>query len=251
MLDDSFIQATEETLDDLILGGMKMIQPKKGYRFSLDAVLLAHFVVLKGVKTVVDLGTGNGIIPLLLSHRCADLRIIGVEIQEAMVKRAQRNVLLNHKEAQIEMIRGDIREIENTLAPGGLAQLVLSNPPFWRQGEGKISQNQEEAIARHELYLDMEALLDRAFYLLAPGGKLAMIQRADRLEEIMQRFTTRGFSLTRVRFIHSYADRSAKLLLMEGQKQGRGTLAIMPPLIIYQKPGEYGEEIKQLYHLNA
>lgn len=236
----------EESLDELILGGLKIFQAKKGYRFSLDAVLLAHFPELKGVQQVVDIGTGNGVIPLILSQRGSLFKIDGIEIQENMVIRATKSIILNKMQERIKILHADVRNIENYL-PGGYADLVLSNPPFWKKGEGRISKNQEEAIARHELYLDMEELLDRAAYLLASSGILAIIQRADRLEEIITLFNKKGFLLKRLRMVHSFVDREAKLFLIEGQKKGRGTLRVLPPLIIYKEKGEYCEEIKQLY----
>ncbi|MEA1960567.1 MAG: tRNA1(Val) (adenine(37)-N6)-methyltransferase [Bacillota bacterium] len=235
-----------ETLDDLILGGLHIIQSKQGYRFSLDAVLLSQFAQPEGVKTIIDIGTGNGVIPLLMSYRTAEARILGVEIQKTMAERARRSTVLNQKEKQIEILNEDICQIERVL-PGGYAQLVLSNPPFWRQGEGKISQNEEAAIARHELHLNMKELVEKAFYLLQDGGKFAVIQRAERMEEMMKTFVDRGFRLKRMRLIHSLASRNAKLVLLEGQKHGRGQLDILPPLIIYEKQGEYCEELRRIY----
>ncbi len=239
----------EETVDDLILDGMKIIQPKRGYRFSLDAVLLAHFASVKGVHTIIDIGTGSGIIPLLMSSRIPDAAIVGIELQEAIAERALRNIILNNKTEQIRIIQGDVREIEQHL-PGGFAQLVLSNPPFWRVGEGKLSQNKEEAIARHELYLNLEQLVFGAAYLLEDNGRLALIHRADRMEELLQAFSAARIRPRRIRMIHSYADRNAKLVLLEGQKHGQGQLEILPPLVIYEQQGVYCREIQALYGLN-
>jgi len=236
----------EETLDDLILGDMKIIQAVKGYRFSLDAVLLTHFAELTGVSHIIDLGTGNGIIPLLLAVRAPDLRITGIEIQPAMVERAERSIQLNGLEHRIKIIQGDIKEMDRVLA-GGIADLVVSNPPFWKIGEGYLSSNQEEARARHELTLNLEELVDRGAYLLRPGGKMAIIQRAERLEEAMEIFRCHNLFLRRLQLVHSFLDRKASLFLLEGIKNRPGRLSILAPLVIYQKPGEYSEEIKQLY----
>ena len=236
----------EETLDDLILGKMKLIQPAHGYRFSLDAVLLAHFPILEGVKQAVDLGTGNGIIPILLAARAPELRIIGIEIQEGMVDKARRSIQYNHLEKRIEIISADIREI-NSILPGGKAELVLSNPPFWKNGEGHINSNAEEAIARHELKLNLEELVSQGAYLLCTGGRLAVIHRADRLEEIIGIFRQHKLYPRRLRMVHPFIDRNAKLVLLEGQKSRPGSLSVLPPLIIYEKPGEYCEEIKHIY----
>ncbi|MDD3364602.1 MAG: tRNA1(Val) (adenine(37)-N6)-methyltransferase [Syntrophomonas sp.] len=246
MADTQEIISVEETMDDLILGNMKIIQGAHGYRFSLDAVLLAHFPEITGVRRVFDLGTGSGVIPLLLAVRNPDLQISGVEIQPAMVDRARRSVSLNGLAHRIEIIQEDIKELKKSL-PGGCAELVLSNPPFWRQGEGHISINSEEAIARHELNLNLEKLVQQGVYLLCQGGKLAIIQRAERLAEAMEIFRHHKLSIKRLRMVHSFVDRNAGLVLLEGQKNRPGSLTILPPLVIYEKPGEYSDEIKQIY----
>jgi tRNA1Val (adenine37-N6)-methyltransferase len=244
--DGQVIFGEEETLDDLILGNMKIIQAAQGYRFSLDAVLLAHFPEIKRVKRVFDLGTGSGVIPLLLAIRAPDLRISGVEIQPAMVDRARRSINLNGLGDRIEIIQDDIKELEKSL-PGGCAELVLSNPPFWRKGEGHISINPEEAIARHELKLNLEELVEQGAHLLCPGGKMAIIQRAERLSEAMEIFRRHNLSIKRLRMVHSFSHRNAGLVLLEGHKNRSGNLTILPPLVIYEKPGEYSDEIKQIY----
>ncbi len=246
MEDRRAILKEDETLDDLILGNLQLIQPTHGYRFSLDAVLLAHFPELAGVSRVIDLGTGSGVIPILLTTREPEIRITGLEIQSAMVDRARRSVGLNKLENRIEIIQADIRDVKKTLT-GGSAELVLSNPPFWKKGEGHISANQEEATARHELNLTLEELVYAGAHLLVQGGKMAIIQRAGRLEEAMEAFRRHRLFLHRLRLIHSFADRNATLVLLEGRKNRPGNLNILPPLVIYTQPQEYSEEIKQLY----
>ncbi len=246
MADRHAIIKAEETLDDLILGNMKIIQARRGYRFSLDSVLLAHFVELAGVSRVIDLGTGSGVIPTLLAVRSPLIKISGVEIQPLMVDRAGRSVSLNGLEDRIEIIQADIKQIKQSL-PGGCAELVLSNPPFWRKGEGQVSMNPEEAIARHALNLNLAELVEQGAYLLQQGGKMAVIQRAERLAEIMNIFESHHLFIKRLRMVHSFVDRNAGLVLVEGQKNRPGSLTILPPLVIYEKPGEYCAEIKLIY----
>jgi tRNA1Val (adenine37-N6)-methyltransferase len=243
------INNKDETLDDLILGNMKVIQARHGYRFSLDAVLLAHFPELTGVKKVIDLGSGSGVIPVLLAVRANDVQICGVEIQSHMVERALRSISFNGLKNRIEIIHADIREVQKIL-PGGSAELVLSNPPFWRKGEGLISSNLEEAIARHELNLELEELIEKGSYLLVQGGKMAIIHRAERLEEAIELFRRHKLYPKRLRMVHSFIDRNATLLLLEGRKNRPGKLKILPPLVIYKEPGEYCEEIKRIYREN-
>jgi Predicted O-methyltransferase len=246
-MDDGIVWLkSDESLDDLILGGMKIIQPVHGYRFSLDAVLLAHFVELSGVNKIIDLGTGNGIIPILLAVLAPGPSITGVEIQPVMVDRARRSIDLNGLTHRIAIIQGDIRQIDKLLARGS-ADLVLSNPPFWKQGEGHLSNNAEEANARHELTLNLTELVDRGAYLLRPGGRMTIIQRAERLEEALELFRCHQLYPKRLRLVHSYVDRKASLYLLEGMKNRPGRLEILAPLVIYEKPGKYTEEITQYY----
>lgn len=235
-----------ETLDDLIIGGLRIIQPLKGYRFSIDAVLLAHFADLHGVRRVVELGMGNGVIPLLLSQRDPGIYILGVEMQSAMVDRAGRSVLINNLQTRINILQADVRKLKEIL-PGGSAELVLSNPPFWKKGEGHINRDQEEAVARHELELTLEELVGAAAHLLAPRGSVALIHRAARLNEIADVFSRHGLSLSRVRMVHPYADRPANLVLVEAKSDQGGEMRVLPPLIIYSGFNRYNDEIRQYY----
>jgi len=236
----------DETLDDLLLDGMYLIQPRNGYRFSLDAILLAHFPNLNGIKEVIDLGTGNGIIPCLLLSRAPALNVIGIENQPEMVDRARRSTIYNDLCQQIEIMEADIREIENIL-PRGKAELVLSNPPFWRKGEGHLNQNAETATARHEINITLTDLVAKSAYLLQLGGRLAIIQRAQRLMEALAVFQSNKLFPRRLRLIHSRADREANLMLLEGCKNRPGPLHILPPLIVYTGPGHYCQEIIDYY----
>lgn len=236
----------EETLDDLILGGLKIIQPKKGYRFSLDAVLLSHFCSVSNARQVVDLGTGNGVIPLLLTTRVDNLKITGIELQPEMVKRARRTVKINNVEDKIVILEQDINSLDKVIS-GGWADLVTCNPPFYKIGEGRISLNEEEAIARHEVAISMEEIIIKANYLLNNTGVFALIQRADRLGEIINLFTTYKFNLNRLRFVHTNINSSAKLFLIEGRKNNYSKLEILPPLIIYEADSIYSEEVKSWY----
>jgi tRNA1Val (adenine37-N6)-methyltransferase len=236
----------DETLDDLILGGLKLIQARQGYRFSLDAVLLAHFPELNRVERVFDLGTGSGVIPLLLTVRSPHLHITGVELQPDLVDRARRSVQLNGLEDRIEIVAADIRSIDKNM-PGGSAELVLSNPPFWKQGQGQVSRRVEQAIARHELCLQLEQLVEMGAYLLAAGGSMAIIQPVQRLEETLQILRRHNMHLQRLRLVHAFLDRPAGLVLVEAVKNRRRKLIILPPLIIYDRPGEYTPEIQTLY----
>ncbi len=243
------IDPLTESLDDLIIGGMRLIQPLSGYRFSIDAVLLAYFPNLVGIETVIDLGAGHAIIPHLLASRKSGLKITGIEIQQEMLQRAERSIKYNHLQEQIKLINGDIKKIENILPPA-CAQLVLSNPPFWKRGSGHLSQNQEQAIARHEVMVDLQQIITAARYILVPGGKLCLIHICDRWQEVLELTAANNISASRIRFVHSRVNEKAKLFLFEGERAGHKPCEILPPLIIYDQQGIYSEEILEIYHLN-
>ena len=240
----------DEQIDDLILGGLHLIQSREGYRFSLDAVLLSFFPELVEVRKVVDLGTGNGVIPLLLSVRSPHVKIYGVEIQDSMVDRAKRTISYNKLQNRIEIMQGDIREIEKTICPQR-ADLVISNPPFWKKGQGKINTNSERAIARHELRVEMPEIVKAAAYSLKPEGSFCLIHRANRLPEIIAAFSRNRLAVNRLRMVHSHINREAKMILIEGKKAGKKGLRILPPLIIYEKTGEYSSELRQIYRFGV
>jgi len=237
----------EETLDDLIIGGLKLIQPRKGYRFSIDPVLLAHFAGLNKVKRAIDLGCGNGIIIHLLAALSPELEITGIEIQEQMVERAQRSIAYNGLESRVQIINRDIRDIEKYLSPGSF-DLVISNPPFWSPGQGRISSNPEEAIARHELTLSLEELIKAAAFLLAPGKSFCIIHRAERLIEIINLCKKYKLLPSRLRAVYSFPGQEAKMVLLEAQKRKQGPFKLLSPLIIYKQPGEYSEEVMSYYY---
>ncbi|HZJ84123.1 MAG TPA: tRNA1(Val) (adenine(37)-N6)-methyltransferase [Syntrophomonadaceae bacterium] len=245
MLEDTILK-NGESLDDLILGDLKIIQARKGYRFSLDALLLAHFCSTDGVRDVFDFGTGSGIIPIILTFRAPELKITGIDLQAQMVERARRSVKLNNLQDKIGILEQDIKKLEEVFSKG-LADLVVCNPPFYKKGEGQLSSNSEAAIARHELELTLGEIIKQASYILKDRGKIALIQRASRLTEVISLFTDYKIKTSRIRMVHTKLDSEAKLCLIEGQKHGRLPLEILAPLIIYQADGQYSEEIKKWY----
>ncbi|MDD3852737.1 MAG: tRNA1(Val) (adenine(37)-N6)-methyltransferase [Syntrophomonadaceae bacterium] len=236
----------EETVDDLLLGGLKVIQSRSGYRFSIDAVLLANFIDANQAIRVTDLGTGSGVIALLLYWRLPYAQITGIEIQPDMYNRAERSLQLNHCTDRIRIMAGDIRHIDQLMALESM-DLVVSNPPYYGCKEGKISLNQEKAIARHEICMDLSDLISAARYLLKPQGRFAFIQPARRLPSLQEILAQQDMSLKRVRMVHSFRDRAPSMVLVEAEKEGTGPAVILEPLVIYQSPGVYSEEILQIY----
>jgi tRNA1Val (adenine37-N6)-methyltransferase len=237
-----------ETRDNLSIGGLQLLQAEKGYRYSLDPILLAHFVALKPGDQVVDLGTGCGIIPLLLATLNEVGPLIGIERQASLVKRAVRNVELNGYSDRITILPEDIRQIK-TLLSAESADVVVTNPPYRRPGTGHIAPNDERAAARHELAGGMREFVAAAKWLLKNGGTFAVVYLAERLPELMVTMVEAGIEPKRLRMIHSRHGEAAKLLMLEGRKGSRPGLAIEKPLYVYcESTGRnYSNEVLAMY----
>lgn len=240
------LRKAEETRDDLVRNGMKVFQARSGYRFSMDSVLLADFADAQADDTVLDLGCGSGVISFLLAGRQSSCKIVGLEIQEDLADRARRGVELNDLADRIEIINGDLRQAE-VLLEHRRFNLIVANPPFWRQGEGKPSLNQENLIARHEVNVTLEDYVDAARRWLAPKGRLAMVHRASRVLEIGSLCADIGINVKRLRFVHPYHQRDANLVLVEAVKGSKPGVKILPPLVVYNADGNYTEEIHKIY----
>jgi len=195
---------------------------------------------------VFEVGGGSGVVSLLMAWRAPQAQITAIEIQPAMAERARRSIALNGLQERIDIMEADIKGIDK-IVPGGTAELVLSNPPFWRKGEGKTSLDPEEAIARHEINLSLPELVEKGAYLLAAGGKMDIIHRAERLDEAMELFRRSRIPVRRLRSVHSFSNREARLVLIEGEKNPPGPVTILPPLIIYEQVGVYGQELRDIY----
>lgn len=233
----------DEDICALTKNGYRLIQKKKGFRFSIDAVLLAHFPALKAELKVLDLGSGNGVLPLLLKDREPSLKISGVEIQEASAQLARRNMTLN--QAEVEIYNLDLRALPKDW--GSSFDLIITNPPFFPLGTGKINPLDECAAARHELYCTLEELLQSAKRLLKPHGRLAMIYKPERLSQLCSLCQAYQLAPKYLQFIHPYSNANANLFLLEAIKGGRNALEVLPPLVVYQKPGVYTPEILAIY----
>lgn len=235
-----------ETLDDLILGGLKYIQARQGYRFSVDSILLAHFAGVEGISRAVDLGAGGGLLSLLIGWRQPDMKITAVEFQEAMAGRARRNIALNGRQDQIMVLQADVVHIKGHLPAAGF-QLTLCNPPFFPAGSGHPSQNAEENRARHESSATLADFVAAAAYLLERRGRLAMVLPAVRLQEALHLLQSQRLFLTRLRMVHSREGAAGILVLLEAGFTGRRSASILPPLFIYEADGSYTAEIKAIY----
>lgn len=236
----------DETLENLLSGGLKILQKKKGYRFSLDALLLAHFIRLKGNEPAVELGTGSAVIPLLLQRRFGRKKIIGIEIQEDLADMARRNVRMNAMEDRIEIITSDVREVASLLKPR-TSRAVFFNPPYRKAASGRINAETEKALARHEIAGSLGDFLAAARHILKPAGSVFLIYPASRLVDLMHRMRINGLEPKRLRMVHTKAGSEGVFALAEGVKEGGEELKVLPPLCIYDEKGGYTEEMTILF----
>lgn len=233
---------SEETLDTLFGGKLQAFQSRAGYRFSLDALLLASFVTVKRGEKIVDLGAGNGVVTLILAYQYPWAGITGVELQEPMVKRARKNVRLNRLEDRVEILAGDVRAIEN-VAPAESFHVAVCNPPFRKPTSGRVSPDDEKRVARHETEGALSDFLCAAAYLLRAKGRLTIIYPAVRSIDLLAEMRRRGIEPKRMRLVHSFVDAEATLILVDGVKGGRSGVEILAPLIIYRLKKEYTDEV--------
>ena len=239
----------KETLDNLSIGNLQLLQAENGYRYSLDPILLARFVNVKHGSQVVDLGTGCGILPLLLARLSDSVDLTGIELQPELADRAMRNVELNCLGDRVRILREDIRKIKDTF-PVGCADLVISNPPYRQLNSGRIAPNDERAAARHELAGGLADFVTAAGWLLKTGGNFSVIYLAERLPELMVEMVSAGIEPKRLRMVHPRQGDAAKMVLLEGNKGGRPGLQVEKPLYIYMASGtgrDYTEEVLQMY----
>ncbi len=230
------------TIDSI--GNLKIYQPIEGYRFSVDAIILAHFVNLKRLNKAVDIGAGTGIIGMLLAKKYPDSEITMVEIQQELVEMAKNNILLNNLENQIKVYCMDAKAFKEKDF-----DLVVTNPPFRRPGTGKISPKEEIAIARHEFSLSLIDIAQIAQKSLRHRGRLCIIHLPERLVEIIRILSKYNLEVKRLRFVHSKISTEAKMVLIEAVKGGRISLKVEKPLFIYEENGEYTNEMKKIYEI--
>lgn len=227
-----------ETADDILNGRFKVIQKKRGYRFSVDALLLAHFVQPGKGCHILDLGTGSGVIPLLLAHRRPGSRIVGIDIQKDMADMARRTLALNRLDDHIEIREGDIRRIGDHVSARSF-DVVCANPPYRRLSSGRINPEGEKARARHEISGSLADFLQAAAYALKPGGRVYLIYPTRRLVELVYRMRLQHLEPKRCRIVHSCPESRGELILVEGAAGGREELQVEPPLFIHDGQGNY------------
>jgi tRNA1Val (adenine37-N6)-methyltransferase len=225
-----------ESLDALASGGLRIVQSVKGFRHSMDALLLAHFAAPRPADRVLDLGCGNGAIALLLAHRHPPLRVVGLEIQPALASRARRGAQFNGLHDRVEIVEGDLRRIRSLLPPAGF-DLVLCNPPYREVGRGRLSHDPERRQAKHEMSATLQEVVAAIRYALAPKGRACLIYHGSRLADLLTRLRAERLEPKLLRPVHSFPGADAELILVEARREGRPGLRMLAPLFVYQTRG--------------
>ena len=235
----------DEQLDDL-QNGFFIIQGRKNFRYGMDAVLLADFARAGTDEKVLDLGTGTGIVPVLLAARGKGAHITGLEIQERSADMAERSVAYNHLEEKINIVRGDMREAASIFGAASF-DVVTCNPPYMIGGHGLQNPDSPKAIARHEVLCDFDDVARAAEKLLKTGGHFFLVHRPFRLAEIMTTLRDHGLEPKRMRLVYPFVDREPNMVLLDCVRGGRPRLTVEKPLIVYKEAGKYTDEIYEVY----
>ena len=233
-------------MDDLQRNGYRIIQNPEKFCFGMDAVLLSGFAKVKKGEQVLDLGTGTGIIPILLKGKTQGKHFTGLEIQEESAEMARRSVNFNGLSGEISIVTGDIREAADLFGAASF-DVVTSNPPYMTGSHGLTNPGEAKAIARHELLCTLEDVIREASAVLKPQGRFYMVHRPFRLAEIFCTMSRYRLEPKRMRLVYPYADRVPNMVLIEGLKGGRPRITVEKPLIVYKSPGVYTDEIYDVY----
>lgn len=234
-----------ERLDDL-QNGYWMIQDNQDFCYGIDAVLLSAFARVKAGEEVLDLCTGTGIVPVLLKAKTAGKHFTGLEIQEKSADMAKRSVKYNHLEDQITIVQGDVRQATELFGAGSF-DVVTCNPPYMTADHGLTNPHLPKAIARHEVLCTLEDVVGQAAKVLKSRGRFYMVHRPFRLAEIMGVMMRYKLEPKRMQLVHPYMDKEPNMVLIEGLKGGNPRITVEKPLIVYEKPGVYTEDIRRMY----
>ncbi len=236
----------KERLDELQRNGYCIIQNPEKFCFGMDAVLLSGFAKAKQGDRVLDLGTGTGIIPILMEAKTQAEHLTGLEIHEESADMARRSVALNGLEKKINIIQGDIKEAGQIFG-GASFDVVTCNPPYMIGKHGLTNPDTPKAIARHEILCTLEDVISQTAKILRPGGNFYMVHRPFRLAEIIVLLVKYKMEPKRMRFVHPFADKEPNMVLIEANRGGRARMTVEKPLIVYREQGVYTDEIYEVY----
>lgn len=236
----------DERLDDLQVNGYEIIQHPGKFCFGMDAVLLANFARVKKHERVLDLGTGTGIIPILMTAKTEGEDFTGLEIQEESADMARRSVIHNHLEEKVKIVTGDIKEAANMFGHVSF-DVITTNPPYMIGNHGIANASDTKAIARHEVLCTLDDILRESARLLKPKGRFYMVHRPFRLAEIMTKMVQAGIEPKRMRLVHPFIDKEPNMVLIEGLRGGNSRMTVEPPLIVYKEVGVYNDELLKEY----
>ena len=235
-----------ERIDDLQRNGYQIIQNPEKFCFGMDAVLLSGFVRVKPGAEVLDMGTGTGIIPLLVKAKTQAMHISAIEIQEESADMARRSVRLNGLEDRIDIVTGDLREADRFFNAASF-DVITCNPPYMIGQHGLTNPDAPKAIARHEILCTLEDVVRTAAKLLKPGGYFCMVHRPFRLAEIITVMTEYKLEPKRMKLVYPYVDKEPNMVLIEGCRGGKPRMTVEKPLIVYKEPNVYTDEIYDVY----
>ena len=235
-----------ERIDDLQRNGLKIIQKTDGFCFGMDAVLLSGFAHVKRGEKVLDMGTGTGIIPLLLSAKTQGEHFTALEIQKEIAEMAARSVAMNHLEDKIEIVNGDIKEASRIFG-GASFDVVTTNPPYMNDAHGLKNPTEVKAISRHEVLCTLDDVVREGAKVLKSGGRMYMVHRPHRLIEIITVMKQYKMEPKRMCMVHPFKDKEANMVLIEAVKGGGSWLKMEAPIIVYKELGVYTDEIYSIY----
>ncbi len=238
------VQLTEDTLFN---GKVAVTQFKTGYRFSIDAILLAGFVTVKPKEHLLDLGCGCGVIPLILAHRHKTVRMIGCELQKELALLAKANIRQNGLEERVRILHRDMRDLTQK-ETGGAMDVIVCNPPFYTAPSGRVNRNTQKTLARHEIGIRLQELLSVTKSFLNKGGWLYLIYPANQLVRLFGLMREFAVEPKKVRMVHSTVDTGAKLALVCGKAGANAGLKFDAPLIIYDAKKRYTQEVQALFN---
>lgn len=236
----------DERIDDLQRNHLRIIQNSKKFCFGMDAVLLSGFTRVKEGEIVLDLGTGTGIIPILLESKTKGKHFSALEIQEESASMARRSIILNKQEDKIDIITGDIKEASKIYGAASF-DVITTNPPYMTGNHGLVNSNSGKAVARHEICCTLEDVIRESSKVLKENGRFYMVHRPFRLAEIIVTMSKYKLEPKRIRLVYPYIDKEPNMVLIEGIKGGKARVTVEAPLVVYESPGVYTNEIIDIY----